>query len=310
MKIVSTAGLLVLTLLAVPIMSYFFGSALGEREWQVLYTLFGLVGVVMVLTFLLGEFSKNYSQVDKLWSILPIAYVWIVAHHGDYTPRLVLMAVLVSFWGIRLTANFALKGAYQWKFWEGEEDYRWKILREKPEFQPPWKFTLFNLFFICGYQNVLILLFTLPTVVALQYNEVPLGPVDYVAAVAMGFFILFETLADRQQWIFQQSKKAKQNRGDPREADTSKGFLDRGLWSLSRHPNYFAEQSIWICFYLFGAGCSGQWFNWSILGAVLLLVLFKASSNFSEEISAGKYPEYKNYQATVPRFWPLGKYRN
>lgn len=34
------------------------------------------------------------------------------------------MAILVNLWGIRLTLNFARKGGYSWKFWEGEEDYR------------------------------------------------------------------------------------------------------------------------------------------------------------------------------------------
>jgi len=39
--------------------------------------------------------------------------------------------------GIRLTANFALKGAYHWRFWGGEEDYRWQVLRGKAEFNRP-----------------------------------------------------------------------------------------------------------------------------------------------------------------------------
>jgi len=54
------------------------------------------------------------------------------------------------------------------------------------------KWMIFNLLFISGYQNALILLFTLPTIVALQYNNVPLGILDYSAAVLMFFFIVFE----------------------------------------------------------------------------------------------------------------------
>ena len=35
--------------------------------------------------------------------------------------------------------------------------------------------------------------------------------------------------------------------------------------------DYFAEQSIWISFYLFSVSASGQWFNWSIAGCLLLV---------------------------------------
>jgi len=52
---------------------------------------------------------------------------------------------------------------------------------------------------------------------------------------------------------------------------------------------------------------TGLWANWSIAGAVLLVLLFIGSSNFSEEISANKYPDYKNYQKKVPRFIPFLK---
>jgi steroid 5-alpha reductase family enzyme len=87
------------------------------------------------------------------------------------------------------------------------------------------------------------------------------------------------------------------------------GFLDQGLWSLSRHPNYFAEQNIWISFYLFSVAASGQWLNWSIAGCLLLLVLFQGSSEFSEEISSSKYPKYKEYQKRVRRFLPLPRFK-
>jgi steroid 5-alpha reductase family enzyme len=307
MKILPIAILLGITLLAVPVFTYFFGTALGPGEWKALNTLIIILLAVMAYCFIAGELSRNNSQVDKLWSVLPVIYTWIVAAYGDFSPRLVLMAVLVSVWGIRLTYNFALKGAYQWKFWAGEEDYRWIVLRQKPEFRPAWKWTLFNLFFISGYQNVLILLFTLPTIVALQNNNTSLGPLDFTAAVLMLGMILLETAADRQQWKFQTEKHRRIKAGEPLTGDYAKGFLDKGLWSLSRHPNYFAEQAIWVCFYLFSVAASSLWINWSIAGCLLLLVLFQGSSAFSEEISAGKYPGYTSYQKTVPRFFPVGK---
>jgi steroid 5-alpha reductase family enzyme len=49
-------------------------------------------------------------------------------------------------------------------------------------------------------------------------------------------------------------------------------------------------------------------FNWSIIGALLLIVLFLGSSAFAEEISASKYPEYARYCQLVSRFFPGKKY--
>lgn len=307
MKILSTAILLIITLLVVPIFSYFFGTALGPLEIEALYKVVYLTGAVALYCFVVGELSNNNSQVDKLWSIVPIMYTWVIADYGNYAPRLVLMAILTSVWGIRLTANFAMKGAYTLKFWAGEEDYRWAELRKKPEFQPRWKWTLFNLFFISGYQNALILLFTLPALVALQFKDVPLGMFDYAVTAFMLFFIAYEMIADIQHWRFQSKKWALINAGSELTEPYKKGFLDSGLWALSRHPNYFAEQAIWVCFYFFSVAASGQWLNWSVAGCLLLIILFQGSSNFSEEISARKYPDYAKYQERVPRFIPIGK---
>ena len=305
MNIVVTALLLIVTLLLVPLFSYFFGTTLGPAELEALRAVLWITAGAWVITFVTGELTGNVSQVDKLWSLLPIAYAWTVTAHGDFSPRLLLMALLVTAWGARLTWNFSRQGAYRLRFWQGHEDYRWQVLREKPEFQPRWRWTLFNLLFICGYQNILIMLMTLPILVALQFDSTPLGVMDYLAAAAMLFLIGFETVADNQQWRFQCARKELADSGEPLTGPYARGFLAEGLWKYSRHPNYFAEQGIWISFYLFSVSASGQWLNWSVAGCLLLVVLFRGSSTFSEEISAGKYPEYRQYQQTVPRFIPL-----
>jgi steroid 5-alpha reductase family enzyme len=307
MKIINTAILLVITLLAVPLFTFFFGTAPGPGEWKTIYTLIMIMGAVIAYCFIAGEITGNCSQVDKLWSILPVVYIWVVAAGGDFSPRLVLMGVLATLWGVRLTINFGMKGGYSWRFWSGEEDYRWKVLRAKPSFSPRWKWTLFNLFFICGYQNILILLFTLPSVVVLQYSTVPLGLFDWITAVLILLFIAVETVADLEQWNFQNRKKAAVFDGKELTGDLKKGFVNKGLWAYSRHPNYLAEQAVWVCFYLFSIAARAPVINWSITGCLLLVVLFQGSSAFGEEISAAKYPEYAGYQQNVPRFIPFLK---
>jgi steroid 5-alpha reductase family enzyme len=305
MNIIGTALLLIVTLLVVPLTSFFFGTPLGQVEQAALETVGWIVLTAWACCFVAGELTGNVSQVDKLWSLLPIVYTWIVAGYGDYSPRLLLMAVVVTAWGLRLTYNFSRHGAYRLRFWSGNEDYRWQVLRTKPEFQPAWKWSLFNLCFISGYQNLLILLMTLPTIIALQFSTTPLGLIDYLAATLMILMLVIESIADNQQWRFQTEKKALLEAGKSLPEAYARGFLNQGLWARSRHPNYFAEQCLWIAFYLFSVAASGQWLNWSISGCILLLILFRGSSRFSEEISASKYPEYLHYQKTVPKFVPL-----
>lgn len=307
-KLVGT--LVGISIIACPLLYIFVGPALDASQLQTLKTLGIICGCSALFCFVVGELTHNNSQMDKLWSLLPIAYTWVIAAGGGMHPRLVVMACLATVWGARLTFNFARKGAYRLKFWEGEEDYRWPVLRAKKEFQPHWKWMLFNLFFISIYQNALVLMITFPALV-LMTVDVPFGWVDILAAVFMLGFIIYETIADEQQWAFQSNKWKMIKEGKTLAelpAPYSKGFNTVGLWGVSRHPNYFAEQGIWCAFYVFSIGGGIGIFNWSIIGALLLIVLFLGSSAFGEEISGAKYPEYSRYCKEVSKFFPGKRY--
>jgi steroid 5-alpha reductase family enzyme len=256
-----------------------------------------------LVCFVVSSISRNYSQVDKLWSLIPIPYVWIVAFDSGFEGRLVLMALLVTAWGIRLTYNFSRRGGYSIRFWTGEEDYRWAVLRKKPELAAAWKWMLFNLFFISLYQMGLILLITLPAVRSMGGSA--LGWVDGILALLLIFFLITETVADQQQWNFHKQKGKLKAQGEELPEPYRKGFVDSGLWGLVRHPNYSSELAIWIIFYFFSVSATDKWLNWSVIGAILLVLLFWGSSNFSESISSGKYPEYAAYKKRVSRFIPF-----
>ena len=303
-KLVGT--LLGISLIVCPLLYIFVGPALDATQLGTFKILVAITGCSALFCFVVGELTGNNSQMDKLWSILPIVYVWVVAVKGGMSARLVVMACLVTLWGARLTFNFARKGAYKLKFWEGEEDYRWQVLRDKKEFQPHWKWMIFNLLFISIYQNVLVLMTTFPALVLMNVTT-PFGWLDAVAAVLMLGFIIYETIADEQQWAFQSTKWKMIKEGKKLEelpAPYNKGFNTIGLWKLSRHPNYFAEQAVWCSFYVFSVVAGIGIINWSIAGALLLVVLFQGSSAFGEEITASKYPEYDRYCQETPRFFP------
>lgn len=88
------------------------------------------------------------------------------------------------------------------------------------------------------------------------------------------------------------------------QEDLDRGFIVTGLWSWSRHPNFAAEQSIWVVLYQWSCWITNVYFNWTIVGALSYLILFQASTWFTELISAKKYPEYAEYQKRVGKFLP------
>ena len=311
MNVKLIGSLLAVSLIACPLLYVFVGPALDATQVETLRVLLAICGGSALFCFVVGELTGNNSQMDKLWSLLPIAYVWVIAAKAGMPARLVVMACLVTLWGARLTFNFARKGAYRLKFWEGEEDYRWAVLRARKEFQPRWKWMIFNLLFISVYQNALVLMTTFPALVLMSAGTT-FGWMDCVAAALMLGFIVYETVADAQQWRFQTAKWKMINAGAKLEelpAPYCKGFNTVGLWGVSRHPNYFAEQAIWCCFYLFSIAGGIGIINWSLIGALLLIVLFQGSSAFAEEISSAKYPEYERYCRQVSKFFPGRRYR-
>lgn len=146
-----TVVVLLFTLVALPLMALRYDAPLTELQWKMLHTSFYIMFGIALFCFVVGELTGNVSQTDKLWSITPIVYTGYFAFASDFNSRIVLMAVLSTIWGVRLTYNFGRKGGYTWKFWEGEEDYRWSVLRKRPFLNTRLGWTAFNLLFICIY---------------------------------------------------------------------------------------------------------------------------------------------------------------
>jgi steroid 5-alpha reductase family enzyme len=247
--------------------------------------------------------------VDKLWSITPWLYVWHFAVLSQWHKRVVLMALVSTLWGIRLTYNFARRGGYTWPPWAGEEDYRWPLIREGKVkgmeiLSNPLVFRVFNVFFISLYQHFLLMAIALPAGIAA--TDSPLNALDAFATAAFLAVLALEWLADEQQYIYQSAKWALRNAGLTARGEYAVGFCRTGLWGLSRHPNYTCEQALWCIFYLYGVAATGEWVNWTLLGAVLLIALFSPSADLSEGITEAKYPLYKEYRTRLPKFLSVG----
>jgi len=285
--------------------------------------------VAVVATFVASTATRNYSQVDKLWSIMPVIYAWQLA----VDRRTAVMAALVTIWGARLTYNFARRGGYAWwPPWRGGEDYRWAYIADGKFCKcllaraNPLLWHTFNFAFISLYQNLLLLLLIAPSIAAKHHHDsikasstttmaspvassdvaLKLNWMDGVASAIMLSFILIEAMADNQQYAFQTRKRDMQlSNRQPSEGEYADGFCQSGLFSIVRKPNYAAEQAIWISFYGFTVAATNKVVHWSAVGWVLLILLFQGSGWLTEEITKEKYGSvYSDYQQRVPLYVP------
>ncbi|KAF8418857.1 hypothetical protein EV426DRAFT_307986 [Tirmania nivea] len=276
-----------------------------------------------VFTFLLSSITGNLSQVDRLWSLLPAIYVAHFTYFAHYlslpTARLDTLLVLVILWSVRLTFNYFRKGGYS----PGSEDYRWSHVRKM--LPSSWAKVLVNLVLISWFQNVLLLLITLPAYFFLFISALPeaavpngfnggdinaFGTVDLIFSRALILALIAGFFADQQQWNYQKARKAFEESGKQmvpegwQREDLERGFCVTGLWSFSRHPNFLAEQAFWVMAYQWSCFLTDTIYNYACLGPLFYCAIFQASTFLTEKISASKYPEYTEYQRLVGRFMP------
>ena len=83
-----------------------------------------------------------------------------------------------------------------------------------------------------------------------KLTQTSLNVADYCVIVAYLVFYFIEAIADEQQWKFQSNKhkwlKDKSLKYSKEEVvDFERGFVCKGLFAYSRHPNYFGDMLLW-----------------------------------------------------------------
>jgi steroid 5-alpha reductase family enzyme len=233
------------------------------------------------LLWLLGLRLKDVSIIDIFWAPGIALMAWATAAaSAPPGPRGWLALALVSLWGLRLGLHILLRHA--------GEDHRYGAMRAK--FGPRWWWwSLFQVFWL---QALLLWIVSWPLQVAVAAPQ-PLNVVDAAGATLAAAGLLIEGLADRQLARF---------RADA--ASTGK-VMDRGLWSWSRHPNYFGDALMWWGFFLLGFAGGHAW--WLLASPVVMTVLLLRVSGVSllEETIAERRPGYADYIRRTSAFVPL-----
>ena len=238
--------------------------------------------LALTLLWLVSLWRRDASLIDIFWSLGFLLCAGIYRSHGsEASPRQLLVLALLALWSLRLAGHIA------WR--HGGEDRRYRKMRD----EQGKRFWWWSYFWIFALQGGLILVISAPHLV------LQIGPDDpewrWTDAVglllfAVGFF--FEAVGD---WQLARFKADPGNRGK---------VLDRGLWSLTRHPNYFGDATLWWGFYFFSLGApSGIWTLPSVLLMSLLLVKVSGVALLEKTITERR-PGYREYLENTPAFFP------
>jgi steroid 5-alpha reductase family enzyme len=244
----------------------------------------------MVCAWIVVRLTGNGGWIDAFWSFGTGALGTIFAlapGDGAMTWRQIAVAALVGLWGLRLGLHVAIRTA------KHPEDARYAGLREAWGTHY-WR----NLLGFAVVQAVAAILLALAMYLA-GHNPAPgFRWIDALGVIVLAVAILGEGIADRQLTRF--------------KADSShRGLVfDTGLWSWSRHPNYFFEWLGWVAYPIFAINPGGDPWSWaSLLGPALMYGLLVHGSGIpplERHMLRSRGDAYRAYQARTSAFvpWP------
>jgi steroid 5-alpha reductase family enzyme len=237
--------------------------------------------ILFVLTFLLATLIHNNSIVDIVWGLGFVLIAWIT--YGFAAPSLTTYLILgyVTIWGSRLAVHILSRN------WGKGEDFRYGQMRTN--WGKHWVIRSFFQIFLV--QWVLMLFVSLPIVIGLV-GTLPISPFILFLGVVVwltGFF--FEVVGDYQ---LSQFKKKESSKGK---------LMTTGLWSLTRHPNYFGEATLWWGIAILAYGLSRNLLVFIGPLTIDFLLLFVSGIPMLEKKYQGR-ADWQAYAKKTPAFFP------
>jgi len=245
--------------------------------------------IATVIIFSISVFYKNTSLYDSYWSLIPMFIIlyWLITTENisTITFRQIVIQALVAIWGIRLTFNW-IRG------WKGlnHEDWRYTKFRD----EKPSLFWFINFTGLQMMPTLLVFLGCVPLYYSITSTSTFFSVFDIIGIIIVLGAIILETVADEQLRNFAKTKQKDE-------------YMTKGVWSVTRHPNYFGEVCFWwgLFFFAITIIIADKSTIWVIVGPVCITILFLiVSIPLMENKLMKKYPSYSDYKSRVSSFIP------
>jgi steroid 5-alpha reductase family enzyme len=252
-----------------------------------LASLGGLALVVQWLAFVPAYLKQTEHFYDLTGSLTYVLLLGAAVGLADGVPdaRGLLLVCMVGAWTIRL-GSFLFRRVQR-----AGRDGRFDEIKPDPlRFAAAWTI-----------QGVWVFLTGLAAWIAIVARTgTPLGWLDLVGFALWAFGWGVEIVADRQKSAF---------RARPGSAGH---FIDEGLWSRSRHPNYAGEIVLWtgVCVVASSSFVTtGAWMG--VISPIFVYLLLTRVSGIPlletrADASWGGQADYEAYKTHTPMLWPWG----
>lgn len=237
-----------------------------------------------VVTFLFSLIFRNASVYDPYWSVQPPVILIAFSVGRELTALGIMLMVVVSYWAIRLTANWA----YTFENLN-HQDWRYTMLKEKTGiFYPAINFVGIHMV-----PTLVVYGCTLPTVYGvIQGLSANVGSILFLCLSLCAATL--QGIADIQMHTFRKNRNSI--------------FIRIGLWKHSRHPNYLCEILMW-----WGVGlsvvCAAPDVWYLLVGAAANTVLFLTVSIPLAEGRQSRKEGFAAYKAQTRMLLPIPKCR-
>lgn len=221
-----------------------------------------------------NERTEKYYDLTGSLTFISTLTLSLFLLNGKIGMRQIIVSSFVAVWSARL-GWFLFTRIHS----SGGIDSRFTLIKQsRPRFMMAWTM-----------QGTWVFITLLPVLMLNQSTEaVDLGTFDYVGIPIWVVGFLFEVIADYQKSAFRKLTENKER------------FIASGLWSISRHPNYFGEILLWIGIALsaFGGLNARPRAAFVFLSPVFvaLLLIFVSGIPLLEQKADKKFGENNDYQ--------------
>jgi len=242
-----------------------------------------LLFLFMSVMFVVGLKVKDNSLIDIAYGpafIFSCWGAWVYSPPVMENTRIFLLLFWITLWGGRLGLHIGLRHRGR------GEDFRYR------QFRADWGATIVWRSFLQIYmlQGLVVFMVSMPVLLVLAAPGAGLQWTDFLGALLCALGFSFEAVADWQLARFK------------RRPDTKGRIITEGLWSTTRHPNYFGEALFWWGIFLIGLGSPLGLYGLISPLTINFLLLKVSDIPMLEENYKGN-PEFEIYKARTSAFF-------